>query len=252
MALPSWTCTRYITPLREGGSVPALVEADNQGTYVMKLRGAAQGARALVADLVGTELARALGLPVADLVLLNLDDAIARMEPDPEIQQLLRDSVGQNLGVDWLPGSLMFDGAARPVVDAAFAAQVVWLDLWLGNVDRTYKNANLLWWHKRLWLIDQGASLPFHHHWEEHLNAPQRPWMRLADHVLRPWAGPLDAAHALLSMRVTLSLLNRVLDTVPDSWLVAETGLPTPQDHRNAYARVLMDRVSAMPAWWVP
>src|SRR5215510_9496577 len=163
MSVRTVTATRYVTPLREGGSLPALVEADDDGLYVLKFRGAGQGPKALVAEVVAGELARSLGLPVPELVLVELDPAIGRAEPDPEIQDLLLASAGTNLGVDFLPGALPFSPAAGPAPDPGFAADVVWLDALVTNVDRTAQNPNLLWWHRRLWLIDHGAALYLQH-----------------------------------------------------------------------------------------
>ena len=246
MPLPVHECTRYITALREGGSVPALVEGSDDGTYVMKLSGAAQGAKALVADLVGTELARAVGLPALDLVLLNLTHALARMEGDPEIQGLLRKSVGLNLGVDWLPGSHAYDPAARRPVDDDLRTRVLWLDAWLGNVDRTARNTNMLWWHGRLWLIDHGAALTFHHDWQRLRHAPVPPFGRLRDHVWWTRVGALRAVHEAMAERIDEALLHRVLALVPDAWLPAEQGLTTPAEHRQAYVDVLMARLAHM------
>jgi hypothetical protein len=245
MPLTTLTVTRYITPLREGGSVPALVEASNDGTYVMKLRGAAQGAKALLADLLGTQLARALGLPVADVVLLDLSDGIARMEGDTEIQELLRRSVGLNLGVDWLPGSVGFDPAMQRPVDALLASQVVWLDALLGNVDRTARNTNMLWWHGRLWLIDQGAALTFHHQWENVASlTPSLPGG--GRHALLSRATRLPEAHAVLQPRVTRALLESLVAELPDSWLLGEPAFPDAAAHRAAYVDALWARTLAM------
>ena len=207
--------TSYVTPLREGGSLPAVVEADNLGTYVMKFRGAGQGPLALVAEIIAGELARRLGLRVPELALATLDPRIGRSEPDPEIQDLLRASAGLNLGVDFLPGSFGFDplgwSAARD-----FASQVLWFDALVQNVDRTWRNPNLLVWHGDIWLIDHGAALYFHHNWPT--ADPKRPF-DAREHVLgdRGAAG-LDAAHAALAPRVTETLLQEVAGLVPPEW----------------------------------
>ena len=210
--------TRYVTPLREGGSLPALVEADDDGLYVLKFRGAGQGPKALVAELVVGELARALGFRVPELVLLELDPVIGRAEPDPEIQDLLLASGGLNLGVDFLPGALPFNPAAGPDPDADLAADVVWLDALVTNVDRSAQNPNLLWWHGALWLIDHGAALYFHHD-----GAPEgrerRPFERIREHVLLPYAGSIEAADERLAPRVMRELLERIVQLVPDNWL---------------------------------
>jgi hypothetical protein len=206
--------TRYVTPLREGGSLPALVEADNFGTYVLKFRGAGQGPKALVAEIAGGELARRLGLRTPDLVLACLDPRIAATEPDPEIQDLLRASEGLNVGVDFLPGSAGFDPAGWPV-DAEFASSVLWLDALIQNVDRTWRNPNLLVWHGNVWLIDHGSALYFQHNW-----ASARPLAPFdaRDHVLRRAATRLPAAHQALAPRITPALLEEVLDLVPAAW----------------------------------
>ena len=167
--------TRYLTPLREGGSLPAIVEADDDGLYVLKFRGAGQGPKALIAELVAGEIGRALGLPVPEIVLMQLDPELARTEPDPEIQDLIRASGGLNLALDYLPGSLAFDPLTMPV-DSTLASAIVWFDALVGNVDRTVRNVNMLWWHRRLWLIDHGAALVFQHQWDGFLERATRPF----------------------------------------------------------------------------
>ncbi len=210
--------TRYVTPLREGGSLPALVEADDDGLYVLKFRGAGQGRKALAAEVVAGELARALGLPVPELVLVQLDPELGRAEPDPEIQDLLVASAGLNLGVDFLPGSLTFSPAAGPAPDPVLAADVVWFDALVTNVDRMPQNPNLLWWHGRLWLIDHGAALYWHH-------APPEPgfehgrFPQVRDHVLLPYAGSIADADARLAPTVTDELLRAVVEHLPSAFL---------------------------------
>jgi hypothetical protein len=206
---------RYVTPLREGGSLPALVEADNLGTYVMKFRGAGQGPKALVAEIIGGELARRLGLRTPELVLGYLDPRIASSEPDPEIQDLLRASDGVNLGVDFLPGSAGFDPAGWDV-DPDFASQVLWLDALIQNVDRTWRNPNLLVWHGNIWLIDHGAALYFHHNWPT--ASPLAPF-DAKDHVLRNAATRLASADEALAPQITERLLEEVTSQVPGEWL---------------------------------
>ena len=206
--------TRYVTPLREGGSLPAIVEADNLGTYVMKFRGAGQGPLALVAEIIAGELARRLGLRVPELVLADLDPRIPGSEPDPEIQDLLRASEGQNLGVDFLPSSFGFDPLGW-TADRDFASQVLWFDALVHNVDRTWRNPNLLVWHRDIWLIDHGAALYFHHNWPK--ADPKRPF-DASEHVLRDRATALAAAHDVLAPRVTASLLREVTALVPPGW----------------------------------
>jgi hypothetical protein len=210
--------TRYVTPFREGGSLPALVEADDDGLYVVKFQGAGQGRKALVAEVVAGELARELGFLVPELVAADVDAELARAEPDREIQDLLAASAGTNLGVDFLPGSLPFSPAADPIVDADLAADVVWFDALVTNVDRTAQNPNLLWWHGRLWLIDHGAALYFHHAAEPGLEHARRPFPVDA-HVLLPYASSREAARERLAPRVTESLLEDVVARIPDEWL---------------------------------
>jgi hypothetical protein len=214
--------TRYVTPLREGGSLPALVEADDDGLYVLKFRGAGQGRKALVAEVVAGELARALGFPVPELVLVELDPAIGRAEPDPEIQDLLLASPGTNLGVDFLPGALPFSPAAGPDPDADFAAEVVWLDALVTNVDRTPQNPNLLWWHQQLWLIDHGAALYWHHASPHPVDHERGRFEAIRDHVLLPYASSVAAADERLSPRVTAELLEEVIAALPAVWLDGE------------------------------
>jgi len=211
--------TRYVTPLREGGSLPALVEADDDGLYVLKFRGAGQGRKALVAEVVAGELARALGFPVPELVVLDLDPELGRAEPDPEIQDLLLASAGSNLGVDFLPGALTFSPAAGPAPDPEFAADVVWLDAFVTNVDRMPQNPNLLWWHGRLWLIDHGAALYWQHAPAHEDGFERSRFPQIRDHVLLPYAGPIAEADARLAPRVTDDLLHSVVGRVPDAFL---------------------------------
>ncbi|HET9506352.1 MAG TPA: HipA family kinase [Gaiellaceae bacterium] len=219
MRLRTVAATRYVTPLREGGSLPALVEASDDGLYVLKFRGAGQGPKALVAEIVAGELARALGLAVPELVLVELDPALSLAEPDREIQDLLDASTGLNLGVDFLPGALPFGPAAGPPPPPELAADVVWFDALVTNVDRTARNTNLLLWHERLWLIDHGASLYFHHAPERVEGHERRPFEAIAEHVLLPFAGSLAAADARLAGRVTEDLLRNVVTAVPEPWL---------------------------------
>jgi HipA-like kinase len=211
--------TRYVTPLREGGSLPALVEASDDGLYVLKFRGAGQGRKALVAEVVAGELARALGFAVPELALVELDAALGRAEPDPEIQDLLAASVGLNLGVDFLPGALPFSPAAGPAPDPQPAADIVWFDALVTNVDRTAKNTNMLLWHGRLWLFDHGAALYFHHAGGPAAGHEQTPFPAIAEHVLLPFAASIPEADARLAPRVTRDLLAEVVGAVPAEWL---------------------------------
>jgi hypothetical protein len=210
--------TRYVMPFREGGSLPALVEASDDGLYVLKFTGAGQGPKALVAEIVVGELARALGFRVPELVLAELDPALGVAEPDPEIQDLLAASAGTNLGVDFLPGALGFNPAAGLLPGADLAADVVWLDALVTNVDRTARNTNLLEWHGELWLIDHGAALYFHHAGAA-AGRERMPFPEVAEHVLLPFAGSIPDADARLAPRVTRELLERVVEEVPGAWL---------------------------------
>ncbi len=239
------TATRYVTPLREGGSLPAIVEADDSGLYVAKFRGAGQGPKALVAEVIAGALARAAGLRVPELVTIEIGAPLARNEPHDEIRDLLKASVGLNLGVDYLPGSVTFDPAAGPAPAADEASAVVWLDAVVGNVDRTPRNPNILVWHRRLWLIDHGAALVFHHAWDA-LDPARAPTAPVRDHVLLPWATALTAAAAELAPRVAAAIAGAVAE-VPEEWLAGERRFATAADHRAAYARELERRLAAAP-----
>ena len=214
--------TRYVTPLREGGSLPGLVEADDDGLYVLKFRGAGQGIKALVAEVIAGELARSLGLKVPEIVLMEVDRALGAAEPDPEIQDLITGSAGTNVALDFLPGSLPYTPAAGFQPSAEPAADVVWLDALVSNVDRTPRNPNLLVWHERLWLIDHGAALYFHHRdWDPEADAAT-PFAGISDHVLLPIAGSLDAADERLAERLTEDVIRAAVAAVPPGWLEAE------------------------------
>jgi hypothetical protein len=214
--------TRYVTPLREGGSMPGLVEADDDGLYVLKFRGAGQGPRVLAAEVIVGELARALGLPVPELVTMDVDVALGRAEPDPEIQDLITASAGTNLGVDFLPGALPYTPAAGWVPDAELAAAIVWLDALTTNVDRTAQNPNLLLWHGRLWLIDHGAALYLQHAGLRPAEHAPRSFPQIADHVLLPCASSIADADARLAPHVDRALLEDLVGRVPEDWLVGE------------------------------
>jgi hypothetical protein len=241
--------TRYVAPLREGGSLPALVEADDDGLYVLKFRGAGQGPKALVAELVVGELARELGLPVPDIVLVDLDAELGAAEPDPEIQDLLRASPGINVGLDYLPGSLAYEPAGGVAPDPALAAEVVWLDALTSNVDRSPRNPNLLVWHGRLWLIDHGAALVAHHGDWTLDGAWSRPFPPIRDHVLLPVAGPIAEADARLAPRLDRAALERIVARVPDAWLQDEPHPPDPDARRAAYVDHLARRLAGPRAW---
>jgi hypothetical protein len=210
--------TRYVTPLREGGSLPAIVEADDDGLYVLKFRGAGQGPKALAAELIAGEIARAAGLRVPEIVLIALDPELARSEPDPEIQELIRASAGINLGLDYLPGSVMFDPVAEKP-DADLASSIVWLDGLISNVDRTARNTNMLMWHKQLWLIDHGAALYVHHAGGDFSARSQDPFPAIKDHVLLPLASRLREADEVIPERLPREALERIVGLVPREWI---------------------------------
>lgn len=242
--LRTLNATRYVTPLREGGSLPAIVEADDEGLYVLKFRGAGQGPKALIAELVAGELARNLGLLVPEIVLMQLDPVLARSEPDPEIQALIRASTGLNLALDYLPGSIAFDALDARALEPLLASFIVWFDAYVTNVDRTPRNTNMLFWHKRLWLIDHGASLYFHHTGADYLERSRAPFSAIKNHVLLPVASQLSEADALLKPRLTERLLVEIIDLIPQQWL-QDPLYPTPVAHRRAYVAYLLDRLSA-------
>jgi hypothetical protein len=236
--------TRYVTPLREGGSLPAIVEADDDGLYVLKFRGAGQGPKALIAELLAGELARSLELPVPEIVFVELGAELARTEPDPEIQDLIRASAGVNLALDYLPGSITFDPAADSV-EPALASAVVWFDAFMTNVDRTARNTNMLMWHHRLWLIDHGAALYFHHNWDNYLERSRMPFAQIKQHVLLPAASALEETDARLAARVTQELIEELVALVPEEWLGAEQRFADAEAHRAAYVEYLLSRLQA-------
>jgi hypothetical protein len=239
--------TRYVMPLREGGSLPGVMEADDLGTYVVKFRGAGQGRKVLVAEVVVGTLARSLGLPVPELVLVEVDPVLGRAEPDEEVQDLLRASGGLNLGMDFLPGALGFDPVAHSV-DPSLASQVLWLDALVGNVDRSWRNPNLLLWHRQLQLIDHGATLVFHHDWLRAGAASQKAY-DASDHVLASFVTDGAAAGDALAPQVDRRLLEEVLAVVPDQWLSDEPGFTSVAQLREAYVDHLLRRVGAREVW---
>ena len=241
------TATRYVTPLREGGSLPGLMEADDLGTYVVKFVGAGQGRKVLVAEVVAGELARALGLPVPEIVQVEVDPVLGRSEPDEEVQDLLRASAGLNLAMDFLPGSLGFDPLAHEVAPD-LASRVLWFDALIGNVDRSWRNPNLLLWHRQLQLIDHGASLVFHHSWSRAAGAAGRAY-DASDHVLAAQATDRAQADADLAPRVTAELLEQVVALVPDVWLADEPGFASAAAVRAAYVDHLLRRVQQSAGW---
>lgn len=235
--------TRYVTPLREGGSMPAIAEADDDFFYVIKFRGAGQGKKALIAELLGGEIARALKLKVPEIVFALLDDAFGRTEPDEEIQDLLKASVGLNLGLHYLQGSITYDPAVSDI-DSKLASSIVWLDCLLNNVDRTSRNTNMLWWHKELWLIDHGASLYFHHSWSDWQAQATKPFLLIKNHVLLPQAADLDDVDAKFRVILTKELIENIVSLIPDEWLKDETAFQSTSEHRQAYVWFLETRIA--------
>lgn len=234
--------TRYVTPLREGGSMPAIAEADDGFLYVLKFSGAGQGHKALISEIIGGELARILGLNVPEIVFAHLDAAFGRTEPDEEIQDLLKASVGLNLALHYLSGSITFDPNVT-VVDAQTASKIVWLDCLLNNVDRTARNTNMLLWNKELWLIDHGAALYFHHSWDGWETQAEKPFSRVKDHVLLSCATELAQIDLEVKGRLTPEVVNAIVDLIPDHWLGDEPIFPTVAAHRAAYAAFLLNRI---------
>jgi hypothetical protein len=233
---------RYVTPLREGGSLPAIIEADDDGMYVLKFRGAGQGTKALIAELIAGELARAAGLLVPELVFVSLDAEIAKTEPDPEIQDLIRASGGLNLGLDYLPGSVMFDPVADKL-DADLASRIVWFDAYVTNVDRTPRNANLLMWHRKLWLIDHGAALYFHHAWTNMDQRSKDPFPLIKEHILLPIANALEAADEAMTASISEEVIKGIVELIPDEWLKENSQFSTVEENRRAYVEYLTRRL---------
>lgn len=229
--------------MREGGSLPGIVEADDLGLYVVKFRGAGQGRLALVAELIAGQIARALGLRVPEIVFAEIDAALGRNEPDYEIRQLLQASSGLNLALDYLPGSVMFDPAARDVVAADEASMTVWFDAFTMNVDRTPKNTNLLVWHRKLYLIDHGAALYFHHNWETRAQKSEAPFTESAAHVLLPWATKLDKAGEQARAKLTPELFGAIVSEIPEAWLENLPGGGTARERREGYLEFFAQRL---------
>jgi hypothetical protein len=244
LSLRDVRATRYVTPLREGGSMPGLVEADDDGLYVVKFRGSGQGVKTLVAEVIVGEIARTLGLRVPEIVLVDLDPELAAAEPDPEIQELVQASGGRNAALDFLPGALPFSPAAPVGTDPELAAAVVWLDALTANVDRTPRNPNMLIWHERLWLIDHGAALYRHHAPSWPAGAAQAPFPQIRDHALLPFAGSILEADERLAERLPAETLAAIADAVPDEWLGDE-----PDAARAAYVDYLLARLDAPRAF---
>jgi len=234
---------KYITPLREGGSLPAIVEASDGFLYVLKFRGAGQGTKALISEFIGGELARAVGLKVPELVFMNLDDSFSKTEPDEEIQDLLKFSVGLNLGLHYLSSSITFDPLVS-VADALTSSKIVLLDSIISNIDRTVKNTNLLNWNNELWVIDNGASFYFHHNWSTWKNHLTRTFPLIKDHVLLERASLLDEASQAIQIALDKETIEDIIYKIPEDWLVNESDSLTPDDMRNAYIEYLNSRLS--------
>ena len=232
--------TRYVTPLREGGSLPAIVEADDGFLYVLKFRGAGQGVKALIAELIGGEMARAMGLRLPELVFANLVDIFSKTEPDEEIQDLLRASTGLNLGLHYLSSSITFDPLVS-IIDPQLASQIVWLDCILTNVDRTPRNTNMLTWHKELWLIDHGAALYFHHNWDNWEEQSKRPFMQIKDHVLLSQASELTTVSEEYRKIFTVELIREIVNLIPDEWLKEEGSV---ENQREVYVKFIETRIA--------
>ena len=235
--------TRYVTPLREGGSLPAIVEADDEFLYVLKFRGAGQGVKALIAELIGGEIARAVGLRVPEIIFATIDEAFGRTEPDEEIQDLLKASVGLNLALHYLSGSITFDPAVT-TIDTLLASKIVWLDCLLTNMDRTAKNTNMLWWRKELWLIDHGACLYFHHNFQNPKEQALRPFTLIKDHVLLPQASELDIVDAAFRTILTNEKIRDIVNLIPAEWVSGDSSFKTADDHRQVYIDFLETRLA--------
>jgi hypothetical protein len=238
------TASRYVTPLREGGSLPAIVEASDDGLYVLKFRGAGQGPKALIAELLAGEIGRLAGLPVPEIVFAQLPSDLARTEPDAEIQSLIAASSGLNLALDYLPGSVTFD----PLVftpDARLASAIVWFDAFVCNVDRTARNVNMLMWHRRLWLIDHGAALYFHHAWTNRDQHARSPFALIKDHVLLKAAGQLEEIDAEMAERLEVKKIAAIVELIPDAWLAEDRGFESRAQQRDAYLNFFKDRLAS-------
>ena len=236
---------QYITPLREGGSLPAIVQADDGGLYVMKFVGSGHGPKALIAELVAGEIGRRLGLRVPEIVFIELDAALGPSEPNAEIHDLLQGSVGLNLGLRYLPNAFAFNLLLEPPPDPDLASAIVWFDAYVTNVDHTPRNVNLLIWQQELWLIDHGSCLYFHYDWDEYLARSRMPFSHIKDHTLLPFASALDEADTTLRGRMTAEVIQQVVNLVPDDWLDGEPRFASPMEHRQAYADYLLSRLEA-------
>ncbi len=242
MSLRSVHVDRYVTPLREGGSLPAIVEADDQGLYVLKFRGAGQGKKVLISELIAGQIGKIAGLPVPELVFAELETDLARTEPDAEVQSLIRASGGLNIAMDYLPGSITFDPIAQ-TIDRSTAAKVVWFDSFIMNVDRTVRNTNMLIWHKKLYLIDHGAALVFHFNWPTAAEKAESPFPLVKDHVLLSSSGDLEKADAEMKSKITETELARIVQCIPGEWLEGEVTFASVEAHRAAYLEFFTRRL---------
>ena len=243
LEIRSENITRYVTPLREGGSLPAIVEAEDEFLYVLKFRGAGQGVKALIAELIGGEIARALGLRLPEIIFATINEAFGRTEPDEEIQDLLKASVGLNLALHYLSGSITFDPAVT-TIDTVLASRIVWLDSLLTNMDRTAKNTNMLWWRKELWLIDHGACLYFHHNFQDPKQQALRPFTLIKDHVLLPQAADLDKVDTEFRSVLTNERIREIVNLIPAAWLSDDAGFKNTEEHRQVYIDFLETRLA--------
>ena len=243
--LKTYTATRYVTPLREGGSLPAIVEVDDGSLFVMKFVGAGQGAKALIAELLAGEIGRLLGLNVPELAFIELDPLVARSEPHQEIQDLLQASIGLNLGLRFLPESHAFNVMLAPPPDEALASRIVWFDAYVTNVDRTARNVNMLIWQEALWLIDHGAALYFHHSWDNYLARSRTPFGPIKEHTLLPLAGQLADADSAARLQLNADLLRQIIELIPEPWLANEPLFESVTAHRGAYLAYLLSRLEA-------
>jgi hypothetical protein len=234
---------RYVTPLREGGSLPAIVEAEDDFLYVLKFRGAGQGVKALIAELLAGEIARLLGFKVPEIIFATLDNCFGRTEPDEEIQDLLRASEGLNLGLHYLSGAITFDSLVT-TVDPLLASQILWLDCLVMNVDRTARNTNMLMWHKELWLIDHGAAFYFHHSWDNWEQQAMRPFQQVKDHVLLSRATELAEVDIAFRALLTPDKVRAIVAAIPEEWLVTDSPFETAAEHRTAYVHFLETRLA--------
>ncbi|MFZ9857442.1 MAG: HipA family kinase [Roseiflexaceae bacterium] len=243
--LRSVQATRYIMPLREGGSLPGLIEADDDGIYVVKFRGAGQGSGALVAEIVAGEVARLLGLPVPELVFVEIDPLLGRSEPDGEVQALIQNSAGQNVACDFLPGALPFDGAMIGQIDPLLASKIVWFDAFVTNIDRTARNTNMLWWHRQLYLIDHGASLFVMHAWDGYEDRIRSPFSAIKDHVLLPIARHVAEVDAEMSATITPARLEEICQLVPAEWWPLGRRWSDAEQVKSALMNYLLGRLAS-------